>query len=249
MAGDRRRPAPDLDGTGFHRDDEAFCHGRPGSDVSGGFQLQGRDCRGKAAGHPSDAGADDAAAGVNLPEGQGAIQSCPGIYSGSVRECNERGWDRNSQTPSGGGRMNCSRCGKKFAEEEAKCPHCGEPRPEGGSGVFQSSTVLISADGADRVYRSVDEVPYPLRHRLLKSTNSPNSATILIADRRGRQEIAKAMRNLPGTGQRRLMQSLLSGSAGGADNPRVSPRWKKAVLALILAFTFALIAFVFAHRW
>jgi hypothetical protein len=145
--------------------------------------------------------------------------------------------------------MNCSRCGKKFAEEEPKCPHCGEARPEAGSGVFQSSSVFISADGADRVYRSVDDVPDLLRHRLLKSTNSANSATILIADRRGRQEIAKAMRNLPGTGQRRLMQSLLSGSTGAAGAPRLAPKWKKALLALILAFTFALIAFVFAHRW
>lgn len=145
--------------------------------------------------------------------------------------------------------MNCSRCGKKFSEEEAQCPHCGEPRPDGGSGVFQSSTVLISADGADRVYRSVDEVPYSLRHRLLKSTNSPNSATILIADRRGRQEIAKAMRNLPGTGQRRLMQSLLSGGSGTPGTPRLAPKWKKAALMVMLAFTLALIAFVFAHRW
>jgi len=145
--------------------------------------------------------------------------------------------------------MNCNRCGKKFADEEAKCPHCGQTRPDAGSGVFQSSSVLISADGADRVYRSVDEVPFPLRHRLLKSTNSPNSATILIADRRGRQEIAKAMRNLPGTGQRRLMQSLLSGNAVTPGEGRLSPKWKRAVLALVLAFTLTLIAFVFAHRW
>ena len=145
--------------------------------------------------------------------------------------------------------MNCSRCGKKIDDEDAKCAHCGEPRPDGGSGVFQSSTVLISADGADKVYRSVDDVPYPLRHRLLKSTNSPNSATILIADRRGRQEIAKAMRNLPGTGQRRLMQSLLSGSAGSDPQGRLAPKWRKTILSLILALTLALIAFVFAHRW
>ena len=136
-----------------------------------------------------------------------------------------------------------------MADEDAKCPHCGEARPDTGSGVFQSSTVLISADGADRVYRSVDDVPDPLRHRLLKSTNSPNSATILIADRRGRQEIAKAMRNLPGTGQRRLMQSLLSGSTGATGTPRLAPKWKNAILALILALTLTLIAFVFAHRW
>lgn len=143
--------------------------------------------------------------------------------------------------------MICNRCHKRMADDEVKCPHCGEPRSD--TGVFQSSTVLISADGADRVYRSVEEVPYPLRHRLLKSTNSGNSATILIADRRGRQEIAKAMRKLPGTGQRRLMQSLLSGSTDPAGNARLAPRWKKSILVTILMFTLALIAFVFTHHW
>jgi hypothetical protein len=145
--------------------------------------------------------------------------------------------------------MNCSRCGKKYAEEEAKCPHCGEPRADGGSGVFQTSSVLISTEGSDKVYRSVEEVPLPLRHRLLKSTNSSNSATILIADRRGRQEIAKAMRNLPGTGQRRLMQSLLSGGARAGNGERLPRAWKKVILALVLLLTLALIAFVFTHRW
>ena len=52
--------------------------------------------------------------------------------------------------------------------------------------------------GAERVYRSVDEVPARLRNRLLKTTNGANSATILIADRNGRKEIDKAMRKLPG---------------------------------------------------
>ena len=144
--------------------------------------------------------------------------------------------------------MTCSRCGKNFADQESKCPHCGEPRAEGSTGVFQSSTVLISADGADLVYRSMDEVPDPLRNRLLKSTNSPNSATILIADRRGRQEIAKAMRHLPGTGQRRLVQSLLGGPSQSGRS-RLAPAWKRALIAVIVTLTLLLIAFVFTHHW
>jgi predicted amidophosphoribosyltransferase len=98
--------------------------------------------------------------------------------------------------------MICKRCRKSFGANEALCPHCGEPKPE-STGLFQTSTVLISAGGADLVYRSVDEVPARLRTQLLKSTNGANSATILIADQRGRKEIAKAMRKLPGPAQRR----------------------------------------------
>ena len=145
--------------------------------------------------------------------------------------------------------MTCSRCRKTFADDEAKCPHCGEPRADGNSGVFQSSTVLISADGADAVYRSMEEVPDPLRNRLLRSTNSPNSATILIADRRGRQEIAKAMRHLPGTGQRRLVKSLMSGAAGAIGESRLRPLWKGVIAGAMVLLTLALVAFVFLHRW
>jgi len=104
--------------------------------------------------------------------------------------------------------MTCPRCRKTIARTATRCPFCGEANPN-GSGVFQTSTVLISADGADLVYRSVDEVPSALRTRLLKSTNGSNSATILIADRRGRKEIARAMRKPAGPAQRRLVHTAL----------------------------------------
>jgi hypothetical protein len=104
--------------------------------------------------------------------------------------------------------MTCNRCRKHFEwEAEARCPHCGQPA---SSGVFQTSTVLISMGGTERVYRSVDEVPARLRNRLLKSTNGANSATILIADQRGRQEIAKNMRKSPGPAPRRSFYPTLS---------------------------------------
>ncbi len=61
--------------------------------------------------------------------------------------------------------------------------------------MLKSSTILISAGDTDAVYRSVKEVPAPLRRKLLKSTNGLNAATILIADRKGREEIARAIRN------------------------------------------------------
>jgi hypothetical protein len=95
--------------------------------------------------------------------------------------------------------------------------------------------VLISSGGEDLVYRTVDDVPPPLRTQLLKSTNSGNSATILIADRRGRNHLENALRKAPA--QRRLRESLLT------------PRWRYAVLAVVLIACIALIAFVFAHRW
>ncbi|HME05977.1 MAG TPA: hypothetical protein VKG25_02970 [Bryobacteraceae bacterium] len=60
--------------------------------------------------------------------------------------------------------------------------------------TLKSSTIFISVGDKTRVYRSVEEVPPPLRKKLEQSTNGIHSATILIADRRGREEILRAIR-------------------------------------------------------
>jgi hypothetical protein len=144
--------------------------------------------------------------------------------------------------------MNCAKCRKKMERELPRCPHCGMRNPS-GSGTFQVSAVLISTSSADRVYRSVDEVPDRLRTRLLKSTNSPNSATILIADRRGRKEIAKAMRKLPGPAHRRLLRSVLSSDAVAQPIAWFTPVRRAAVMAAIALCCFVLIAFAFTRSW
>jgi hypothetical protein len=129
--------------------------------------------------------------------------------------------------------MTCSRCRKKFEQEEARCPHCGEPARV--KGTFQTSTVLISSGGEDLVYRSVDEVPPQLRNRLMRSTSSSNSGTILIADRRGRKEIARAMRKVP---------------APASGGPAwLTPLRRRAIMILVFLACLALIAVMFLHRW
>jgi hypothetical protein len=142
--------------------------------------------------------------------------------------------------------MTCRRCRKKIEEFETKCPHCGDVN-EKASGMFQTSTVLISTSGSDQVYRSVDEVPAGLRTRLLKSTNGANSATILIADRRGRQEIAKAMRNLPGPVQRRWMQSLMATEAASTAMEWLTPVRRRAILIVIAVLTVSAVVLVFTR--
>jgi len=142
--------------------------------------------------------------------------------------------------------MTCTRCRRKFQEEEVRCPHCGEPNPA-ASGLFQTSTVLISSGGSDLVFRSVDEVPARLRSKLLKTTNSANSATILIADRRGRKEIARAMRKLPWQAQRRLVESVLGSDASSSILRWLTPARKRAILAIVFLLTLALIGLVFTR--
>lgn len=144
--------------------------------------------------------------------------------------------------------MTCNRCKREFDDDKAQCPHCGEPNAD-SSGLFQSSTVLISAGAAHLVFRSVEEVPARLRSRLMRSTNGANSATILIADRRGRKEIAKAMRNLPGPAQCRLMHSILG--TEGTPNPLawLTPARRRAIVAAVTLLAAASVAAVFLHHW
>src|SRR5437588_6671643 len=74
--------------------------------------------------------------------------------------------------------------------------------------TVKSSTIFISVGGRTQVYRSVEDVPPQLRKRLEQSTNGINSATILIADRRGREEIVRAIRGLPSNVRSRLSSTL-----------------------------------------
>ncbi|MGH9661018.1 MAG: hypothetical protein ACRD96_20895 [Bryobacteraceae bacterium] len=117
--------------------------------------------------------------------------------------------------------MKCPNCGVEMGGDA--CPRCGQQRPA-LSGAVRTSTILISKGATEAVYRSVDEVPDPLRTELLETTSGDNSALILIADQRGREELARVLRQIP------------------APPPPVSPAWwlrgllGVALLAAVVAF-------------
>lgn len=78
----------------------------------------------------------------------------------------------------------------------------------------KSSTIFISSgDDTTRVYRSVEEIPAALRRKLQDSTHGINSATILIADKRGREELVRALQGKPTQLQCRLAESIRAGQA------------------------------------
>ena len=88
--------------------------------------------------------------------------------------------------------------------------------------TLKSSTIFISVGSKTEVYRSVADVPPPLRKKLEQSTNGINSATILIADRKGKEEIVRAIRGLPSS-----LRSQLGRSAREASEPveKSTIRW------------------------
>jgi hypothetical protein len=112
--------------------------------------------------------------------------------------------------------------------------------------IVRSSAVLISSGKKVRLYRSVDEVPSRLRKRLIESTNSINSGTILIANRAGRERILGALRWLP----RGARKQIISALKGEAEAPRAgSRRWRRlAALALSLG-TAAALWYLLAPWW
>ena len=144
--------------------------------------------------------------------------------------------------------MRCSKCGGNLAGEARTCPRCGEAVvAQRIAGMLKTSTILISADNTEGVYRSVEEVPEPLRKKLLRSTNSLNSRTMLIADRRGRQEIARALKKLPGASHRRLSNAL----AGHISKPPSLPKVgvAQAVGILLAGAAGVAVWMILSHNW
>jgi hypothetical protein len=100
--------------------------------------------------------------------------------------------------------------------------------------TVKTSTIFIAKGGRTRVYRSVEEVPAPLRKELEASTNGFNSATILIADRRGRAEIIRALNGLPSTLRSRLATSLAPQKKPAApEKPAAVPAPSRGLLPFL----------------
>ena len=103
--------------------------------------------------------------------------------------------------------------------------------------TVKTSTIFIAKSGRTRIFHSMDEVPPPLRKELEESTNSFNSATILIADRRGRAEIIRALNGLPSSLRSRLASSLAPQTkAATVTKPAPSPAHAPAPQTGVVAF-------------
>jgi hypothetical protein len=132
--------------------------------------------------------------------------------------------------------MICPVCNRSFNEDDGICPRCGEQK-----GIVKTSTIFISAGEIESVYRSVEDVPDLLKRQLIRSTNGLNSATIVIADRHGRKEIARAIRNLP---------APAANQPSAQPEPlqtRIRPRVLHAIGALLLIVAAGLVWLIF-HR-
>lgn len=116
--------------------------------------------------------------------------------------------------------MICPRCDTEFEGPRSVCPECGVRLARNISGVIRTSAVLISAGREGGVYRSVQEVPEPLRTQLILTTASQNSGTIVIADRAGKEQLTKVLahrQNKAGARARKAEQTMSAEEAALLD--------------------------------
>lgn len=111
--------------------------------------------------------------------------------------------------------------------------------------THKTSTILISSGGGKlQSFRSLAEVPMPIRQRLVQSTSGPYSATLLIADEAGRQEVLRSLRGQPSAVESRWMRSFtarqnanpatVSMVSDGELGISTSQRWRRATEIALL---------------
>lgn len=89
--------------------------------------------------------------------------------------------------------MTCPRCDAEIGKSSARCPHCGIQLHRRVSGMMKTSAILIASGQEQGFYRSVAEVPEPLRTRLQEVTTGENAGTIVIADQAGKEQITQVV--------------------------------------------------------
>ena len=103
----------------------------------------------------------------------------------------------------------------------------------------RSSTIFIATGHETRVYRTVEDVPPELRQKLIDCTRGINSATILIADKRGREELVRALQGRPSEVQCRLVENIRSRQpdpqpkSEAVSKSRVIGTWLELLLPVI----------------
>jgi hypothetical protein len=110
----------------------------------------------------------------------------------------------------------------------------------------RSSTIFIATGRETRVYRSVEDVPPELRQKLVSCTRGINSATILIADKHGREELVRTLQGRPSEVECRLLESLRSSQPEPEPN---APQQKSRLQSLRTILELLLPVAVGASLW
>jgi hypothetical protein len=146
----------------------------------------------------------------------------------------------------------CPHCQFELETPAPNCPECGIRIVRKVSGIVKTSTVMIAAGNESTFYRSMQEVPEPLRRRLIETTNSENSGMIVIADRAGKEQWTEVVAHR----EAQQVQAALRGTVAAAETPVAPVRgfaglsWAAWAGVLLFLAAGAMIASVFqVFRW
>lgn len=93
--------------------------------------------------------------------------------------------------------------------------------------TWKTSTVFVAIGEQTKVYRNLEEMSYAMRRQLSERTKGWHSATIMIADQRGRDVLVQALRGEGSRSQPRPASSVaargLIAEAEKAANSRLLP--------------------------
>lgn len=92
-----------------------------------------------------------------------------------------------------------------------------------GTSTYKTSTILVSTGKKKktRVFRSMEEIPANLRDKLHANISGPNSRTLIVADRRGREYLIRTLKRAT-----RRVSSGAQRPARAAKSAAVRDRWE-----------------------
>ena len=99
---------------------------------------------------------------------------------------------------------------------------------------MKTSAVLVAKGERTAIFPSVKDVPEPLRTEVIRATSGHNSGTLVIADRRGKEEIERAAR--------------LELARQKAENERMRMNWRKVIPVFVSALIVGAGAWLALHR-
>jgi len=97
-----------------------------------------------------------------------------------------------------------------------------------GYRTVRTSVILVAVDNRIEAYASLEDVPVELRERLIESTSGDDAATILIADRKGRDAMLSSLR-------RRILARRRRSVSAPASPLRVPGGWLRTWGAILLS--------------
>jgi hypothetical protein len=97
-----------------------------------------------------------------------------------------------------------------------------------GYRTVRTSVILVAVDNRIEAYSSLEDLPVELRERLIESTSGDYAATILIADRKGRDAMLRSLR-------KRLLARRRRGVPASASPRQIPGGWLRTWGAILLS--------------